>query len=207
MKIKYWFTGFLQIVSFIVLMPIFCIIFDIKLRKLGPLRFKGATIYASGHRTWIDPPLIGILIPRAVALVAKAELFKNPAMGLLIRSLGAFPVNRALFDMKSFAMMFRVLDEGRGLVIFPEGTRNRENTVRDGKPGIGYLLKKRAGTVVVPIRVFTGRGGLLGRRYFRVIFGRAFCVNANMFDHIEEKASYKRMAMVVTDNIRRLEWD
>ncbi|MCU0317696.1 MAG: 1-acyl-sn-glycerol-3-phosphate acyltransferase, partial [Fimbriimonadaceae bacterium] len=54
---------------------------------------KGRLIVASVHISHIDPPLIGSVFPRTLRFMAKQELFKFP-LGILLRSLLAFPVKR-----------------------------------------------------------------------------------------------------------------
>lgn len=52
--------------------------------------------------------------------MAKAELFKNPILGFIIRSLGAFPISRGKGDVGSVKTVFRLLEEGKIVGIFPK---------------------------------------------------------------------------------------
>lgn len=56
--------------------------------------------------------------------MAKAELFDNRALAWLIRTLGAFPVQRDGKDIQSIKTAMQVLHKGENLLIFPEGRRS-----------------------------------------------------------------------------------
>lgn len=101
------------------------------------------------------------------ALFAKQELFDIPGWGTAARNYGVIPVAReegakALRSMIREANRF--IDEGRPIVIFPEGTR-----VRHGKRpplGAGFAaLYKLLGLPVVPVAV--NSGPLYHRRWKR----------------------------------------
>ncbi len=55
-------------------------------------------IYASNHRSYADPPLVGCSAKGKFAFMAKEELFKNRFFAWLIRNLGAFPVSRGNYS-------------------------------------------------------------------------------------------------------------
>ena len=100
---------------------------------------SGSYVIASNHRSYADPPLIAVTSGCSkFSFVAKAELFRNPLFGWLIRKLGAFPVSRV-----------SKIKDGRRLVIFPEGTRSKTGKVGKGKTGVA-LIAARAGVPVVP---------------------------------------------------------
>lgn len=63
---------------------------------------------------------------RPVTYMAKEELFHNKIFGAFIRFLGAFPVKRGAGDMQVIDDCVDILESGRNVVIFPEGTRSKE---------------------------------------------------------------------------------
>lgn len=112
-------------------------------------------IYTSNHRTNADPPLVGCAVPRRHAFMAKEELFENKFFGGLITWLGAFPVSRGKGDMGVIDTAVERLDEGRSLLIFPEGTRSRDGKVHKGHSGAA-LIAARSGKPVVPVGIVFG---------------------------------------------------
>jgi 1-acyl-sn-glycerol-3-phosphate acyltransferase len=112
-----------------------------------------AAIFAANHRSLADPNLVGSAIPYPVHFFAKEELFHVPLLGWCIRRVNAFPVKRREHDISAFKAAVRILQEGEGLVLFPEGGR-RLDPARQWKvkPGLG-LLASKTGAQVVPVCV------------------------------------------------------
>ena len=88
---------------------------------------KHSVLLCPNHSTDLDPVLIGLCLPLDYHLhfMAKAELFDNRALAWLIRTLGAFPVQRDGKDIQSIKTAMQVLHKGENLLIFPEGTTIR----------------------------------------------------------------------------------
>src|ERR1039458_7383506 len=66
------------------------------------------------------------------SLPAKAELFKVPALGWMLRMAGDVPVNRRDRRKGRMALLqcARYLRQGLSVVCFPEGTRSRDGDAR-----------------------------------------------------------------------------
>ena len=110
-----------------------------------------AVIFASNHRSYLDPVLVAMAAPHPFNFIAKEPLFRNPVFGGFIRLMGAFPTADAKhpdFDMLSEAT--KRLEKRRHLTIFPEGTRHTDGKVGRGKSGV-CVLAARSGKPVVPI--------------------------------------------------------
>jgi len=137
---------------------------------------EGAVLIVANHSSVLDPPIVGGMCPRQLTFLAKAELFRVPVFGWLIRRLGAQPLRREGADPSALRMARRVLAEGKALLVFPEGTRGEEGVLREAKAGAA-LLAVQSGAAVVPAYVHgTGRAWPRGRRLprpvkVRVTFG------------------------------------
>src|SRR5881628_1549232 len=55
---------------------------------------EGPVILAANHASFLDPPLVGSGLPRAINYLARESLFKYPVLGSLLRSWNAVPVDR-----------------------------------------------------------------------------------------------------------------
>lgn len=111
---------------------------------------KGAVILAANHVSFWDPILIGVAAKRPIHYIAKAELFNNKILGTLCNNLNAFPVKRGSPDRKAIRHALNLLEEGKVLGVFPEGTRNRTDQEIKAASGIA-LFAIKSGAPVVPI--------------------------------------------------------
>ncbi len=132
---------------------------------------SGALILAGNHISNADPPLVaGWLTPilgRPIHWMAKAEALEWPLAGWFMRQNGAFGVHRGAADAEAFRVARAVLEDGRVLGTFPEGTRSPTAALQPARDGV-TLLALRTGAPVLPIGVidtdrFWPRGRLLWR--------------------------------------------
>src|SRR5207249_3066242 len=121
----------------------------------------GPALLAANHQSFFDPAAVGAAAPRPLDYMAKAELFRVPLLGGLIRRLNAHPVDRSGSDSTAMRLALRLLEEGRALVVFPEGTRGEEGRLRPAHAGTG-MLAALSGAPVVPVFV-SGTGRVLPR--------------------------------------------
>jgi 1-acyl-sn-glycerol-3-phosphate acyltransferase len=152
------------------------LLFRVQTRGAEHIPAAGPLLIVANHSSVLDPPIVGGVCPRQLTFLAKAELFRIPGFGGLIRRLGAQPLRRGGADPSALRTARRVLAEGRALLVFPEGTRGDEGVLREAKPGAA-LLAVQSGATVVPAYVSgTGRAWPRGRRLprpakVRVTFG------------------------------------
>ncbi len=129
---------------------LFKLLFKIKVKGKKEVPSTGALILASNHLSYLDPIVLGVAFPRRLYFLAKEELFKNRLFALLIKSLGAIPLKRGATDIRAIKEALKILKEGKVLVIFPQGSRDKDFT--QIKSGVGFLAKK-AGCNVVAAKI------------------------------------------------------
>jgi 1-acyl-sn-glycerol-3-phosphate acyltransferase len=138
------------------------LLFRLEVVSPGLVPASGPVLIVSNHVSLLDPPLVGASARRPLHFMAKEELFRIPLLGRLIRALNARPVRRDGSDMRALKAALVLLQEGRALLVFPEGTRGVEGEpLRDGKAGVG-MLAVLSGAPVVPVYV-SGSGAALPR--------------------------------------------
>ena len=168
----------------------------------------GPVLLVSNHVSMLDPPLIGGVAPRQLSFLAKAELFKIPLLGGLIRRLGAQPLRREGPDTGALRAALRVLRGGGVLLVFPEGTRGEEGALGPAKPGAG-MLAVLAGAPVIPVYVGgSGRAWPRGRRFPRpanvtVTFGPPLPVRTGgMANRKDDYEAVSRQMMAAIADLR-----
>ncbi len=115
--------------------------------------FGTATIFAANHRSLSDPSNVGSCLPYPIFYLAKEELFRVPVLGWWLRHVNAFPIRRAEHDVSAFKTAIDVLENGGGLMLFPEGGRRVDPKKQwKAKAGVGMLACK-TGARVVPVGI------------------------------------------------------
>ena len=78
-----------QLVSKFFVLPIYKFVFRGCLIGRENIPQKDSFIVVSNHGSLLDPPLLGHALGRNISFMAKAELFKIPFLGFIIRAWGA----------------------------------------------------------------------------------------------------------------------
>jgi 1-acyl-sn-glycerol-3-phosphate acyltransferase len=126
--------------------------FDLKVYGLEHVPKTGGLLLVANHQSYLDPVLVSVRLDRPVGFFAKSELFENPYMGWLIRSLHAFPVRRGKGDRAALQAAVEKLKQGAVVNVYPEGTRTEDGEIREILPGVA-LIVKRSGVPMVPVVV------------------------------------------------------
>src|SRR4051794_19837135 len=180
-----------------VLQPFFHLYF--RLSRIGREHVppSGPVIYASNHRSFLDPFVIGTIARRPMYYVAKRELFANRFVAWLLNALGAFPVHRGASDQEMLETARAILERGDSILMFPEGTRIRPGSLGKPKRGTGRLVLE-TGAPVVPVAVIgteaVRKGWLLRPQKVRIRIGRPLT-----FPRAEHPS--RDLAAAVTDRI------
>jgi len=113
---------------------------------------EGPVVVVSNHLSDLDPLVVGAALRRRATFMAKHELFRIPLLRWWITACGAFPVRRGAPDRRALRTALEILRQAGILVMFPEGTRGRDRTLRPPEPGAA-LLALRTGAAILPVAV------------------------------------------------------
>lgn len=155
-----------------------------RVRRTSPVPSDGPLIVVSNHLHNVDPLVVAVSAPRPVHYMGKAELFRIPVLGWIIRLGGTFPIERGKADRRALRRAEATLAQGMGVGIFPEGTRSPTGGIQRPLAGAA-LIAVRSGAPVLPVAV-TGTQDLpfngsrvpkrRYRRSVRVVTGEAFTI-------------------------------
>lgn len=132
---------------------LFTLVLPTRFRHAERVPLQGPVILASNHASFLDPPLVGAGLSRMVNYLARDTLFDVPLLRSLLRSWKVVPVDREGGGGAGLKAILARLLEGGVILLFPEGTRSPDGSLRPAKSGIGLTVIKSAAPVV-PVRVF-----------------------------------------------------
>jgi 1-acyl-sn-glycerol-3-phosphate acyltransferase len=189
-------------ISRFILFLIFKVFFRIEVKGREYIPREGGFILACNHVSYLDPPALGIACPRPVSFMAKYELFKIPVLSWWLYSVGVLPLKRESADISALKSAIRHVNSGKGLALFPEGTRQVASNA-SSKPlaGVGFLAAKLK-TPVIPAYIKGSDKALpKGAKFIRpakiqVYFGKEI--------NIERGMPYQDIAQLIMANIRQL---
>lgn len=117
----------------------------------------GPVIFASNHLSFIDSIAIPVAAPRPVHFLAKSSYFEGSGVGgwlsrIFFTSIGAIPVRRGAGQaaLDALDQQRQLLDGGKAVALYPEGTRSLDGRLYKGRTGVAFLALQ-TGAPVVPV--------------------------------------------------------
>ncbi|MBS3904995.1 MAG: 1-acyl-sn-glycerol-3-phosphate acyltransferase [Simkania sp.] len=159
----------------------------------------GAAIIAPNHVSFLDPPITAVSTPQNVYFLARKTLFKG-WFGKFIYALNARPVSEGNANIQIFKDIGALLQEGKKVILFPEGTRSIDGAIGDIKPGI-YLLFHRTHCPIQPVYL-VGTQSIWGKgQKLPKLFGRTACVFGSpvLWEHYREMERKEVQERFATD--------
>ena len=148
-------------VLYYILLPLAWLVFHIGFRVecVGRENLKkvqtGGCILAPNHVSAIDPVFVVItrFWGKRMVVFAKKELFEiNALLTWFFRCMGALCVRGTRDELETIDKTVEVCKNGGTLLIFPEGTREKEGKLLPPKSGL-FVIAAQAAVDVVPVRV------------------------------------------------------
>ncbi len=189
----------------------FKIAFNFKIYGKENVPKSGSNIFASCHRSNLDPIFIATKARVPNSYMAKDELFHgNKFFVWLIKYMGAFPVVRGSGDGGVITTSIRKLEEGRNLVIFPEGTRSKDGKLGRGKTGVA-LIAAIAQVPVIPVAISFKGEKLKFRSKIILTYGKPINPEELKIEGSDTRSMKKiksaimdRIAELVDENVNKL---
>jgi 1-acyl-sn-glycerol-3-phosphate acyltransferase len=113
---------------------------------------RGGVLLIANHQSFLDPPAIGGGRQRHFNFLARKTLFRNRFFGCLIRTLNTVPVDQEGIGIEGIRNIIARLEAGHVVLVFPEGERSSDGSMKPLKAGVA-LLFKRVTVPVLPIGI------------------------------------------------------
>ncbi|MCG5432710.1 1-acyl-sn-glycerol-3-phosphate acyltransferase [Mycobacterium sp. MYCO198283] len=143
--------------KFIFMGPLLSLLGRPKVEGLEHIPDSGPAILASNHLAVADSFYLPLVVRRRITFLAKAEYFTGTGLkGWFKRWFftvaGQVPIDRSNADAAQAALETakRILDQGKLLGMYPEGTRSPDGRLYKGKTGLARLALE-TGVPVIPV--------------------------------------------------------
>ena len=142
-----------------ILTPLARFIYRPRIEGKDNVPMTGPAIFASNHLSFIDSIAIPVVAPRPAHFLAKSTYFegtglKGWAQRSFFTSIGAIGVKRGAGQaaLDALEQQRQLLEEGRAVALYPEGTRSLDGRLYKGRTGAAFLALQ-TGALVVPVGV------------------------------------------------------
>ncbi|HET6267988.1 MAG TPA: lysophospholipid acyltransferase family protein, partial [Acidobacteriota bacterium] len=126
----------------------------IKIKAYGLEKIPGkqGRVYVANHRSHVDGAALFEILPGEIVFLIKKEVFKIPLVSFALRTMGMIEVDRGDHEAATASINRAVsaIQSGHSVILFPEGTRSRQDTILPFKKG-AFVLAIKSGADVVPI--------------------------------------------------------
>ncbi|WP_158736353.1 1-acyl-sn-glycerol-3-phosphate acyltransferase [Alteribacillus sp. YIM 98480] len=132
------------------ILPLF---FTVKIVGRENMVEDGPYIISSNHLTNYDPILISLIFQNHIHFLAKAELCNHRLTSWFFNKLRVIPVNRhSGIVIRPVRKTLKLLQEGKMIGIFPEGTRVANGKEIEPKKGVAFFAVK-SNVPVLPVAI------------------------------------------------------
>lgn len=190
-----------------VLGPVVRVLFNIHHhgKQNEPGESEGSYVLICNHISNADPVFISSAnLKQQPHYMAKKELFKVPLVNLLVKGLGAYPVDRGGADVSTIKKTIKMLENGMCIGIFPQGHRQKGKTPMEAdlKQGAAMIAIKAKATVF-PCCIKTKKNRFAFFRRIDVYYGKPIRFEELGYDP-EAKGEYARITGLIFDRVCEL---
>lgn len=167
---------------------------------------KEACVFISNHSSILDIPILLYSTNRNLGFIAKKEILKTPIIGYWLRNSKCVPLDREnpRAAMASINAAIKNIQDGNSMVVFPEGTRNKEGKVGDFKKG-SLKLATKSKAKIVPVSIDRASRAFEDNRQIKavkikVVFGNV--IDTNNLSKEDEVDLAKNIRDIIVSNLK-----
>ncbi|MGD0948366.1 MAG: lysophospholipid acyltransferase family protein [Candidatus Binatia bacterium] len=137
------------------------------LERLG----RGPYMFTPNHQSHFDIAALLGYLPGNNRFAAKKEMFNEPVLGTVLRTMGMIPIDREN-PLEAIQLLNQLVVDEFSTIIFPEGTRSRDGNLLPFKKG-PFIAAIHLGVPVVPVVCKGTREIMPKGQYLSIIPGTA----------------------------------
>lgn len=175
---------------------------------------KGKCIYASNHLSSMDIPMLQLHLPGFRRFIGKKEYAEKKLAKYSLSHFGVIFIDRDKPELSAMRTIFKVLDDDGQIMIFPEGTRNREDDKQmlELKGGLAIFAMK-SGAPVIPV-LMHHRPKAFRKNYIYIGKPLDLCENKGRLPNPEQVAAltarysyeFAKLRVIMNDYVEMKRW-
>lgn len=142
-----------MIVGCLIVRPMLSFFCRLRVRRARGLPRGKAYVIACNHRSFLDPPLAGILQYAPIAYFARSTLWNSAFPRFFLNLVYGIPVERENPTLSSIRGAVEHLRAGIPVLVFPEGTRTTTGRLLPLREG-PVVFARRAKVPIVPVYLY-----------------------------------------------------
>ncbi len=135
------------------------------LERLGP----GPHMFTPNHQSHFDIAMLLGYLPGNNRFAAKKEMFAEPVLGMVLRTMGMIPIDRDN-PLEAIQTLNELTVGEYSTIIFPAGTRSRDGALLPFKKG-PFVAAIHLGVPVVPVACKGTRAVMPKGKYLSIVPG------------------------------------
>lgn len=167
---------------------------------------KEPCVFIGNHSSILDIPILLYTVDRNLGFIAKKEMLKTPVIGYWLEKSKSVPLDRdnPRSAIETINHGVDNINEGCSMVIFPEGTRNKEGKVGEFKKG-SLKLATKAKVPIIPVSIDRACRAFEDNRNFiptkvKVVFGEK--IDTKNLSKEEEKFLSEDIRNIIISNLK-----
>ena len=120
---------------------LFSILGQLKSFGRANLPSKDNFLLLANHVSYIDPFVIATAANQELHFMTRDDALTWPLIGNMLKFFNGYPVKRGTPDLKALKHTISLLNSGKPVLLFPEGTRSADGQLGSAADGVGFITK------------------------------------------------------------------